>query len=225
MHLSSHNAANESAFLIPPTFAAQLRRMDRRRMAYPIETMHPTLEGPNLRLEPLTLAHLPALEDIAFDDRIWRYMRIWVSTPADLRRWLEAAVQRETTFAWAIILKRENRVIGSTSFLDLDTANQTVEIGNTWLSPAHQAAGINPEAKLLQLDYAFDTLQMNRIAFKTHHENLQSQAALRKLGATYEGTFRNHYLMPDGSYRHSVWFSIIREEWPGLRPRIVERVR
>ncbi len=69
-------------------------------------------------------------------------------------------------------------------------------------------ANVNPEAKLLQLRYAFEDLGLNRVAFKTHHENLQSQAAIRKLGAVYEGTFRNHYVMPDGTLRHSVWFSI-----------------
>jgi len=189
--------------------------------------MTPTLEGPRLRLEPLTLAHLPALEEIAFDDRNWRFMRIWIKTRDDLRRWVETALQGEadgTLVPWATILKQENRVIGSTRLHDLDTANGTVEIGTTWLAPAYHGTGLNPEAKLLQLDYAFDTLKLHRVAFKTHHENLQSQAALRKLGATYEGTFRNHYLMPDGSHRHSVWFSIIREEWPEVRTRLTARL-
>ena len=76
---------------------------------------------------------------------------------------------------------------------------------------------MNTEAKLLQLTYAFDDLKLNRVALKTHHENLRSQAAMRKIGTMEEGTFRNHYVMPDGSLRHSVWFSIIREEWPRVR--------
>jgi N-acetyltransferase len=62
------------------------------------------------------------------------------------------------------------------------------------------------------------------VGFKTHHENLQSQAAVRKLGAVYEGTFRNHYVMPDGSQRHSQWFSITREEWPTVRSRLEMRL-
>ena len=69
------------------------------------------------------------------------------------------------------------------------------------------------------------SLKLNRVALKTHHENLQSQAAMRKMGAIEEGTFRNHYVMPDGSLRHSVWFSIIREEWPQVRSRLEARVR
>jgi RimJ/RimL family protein N-acetyltransferase len=191
-----------------------------------IET--PVLEGANLRLEPLSKAHLPGLEKIAFDDRIWRYMLTSVKTPEDLRAWMDSALQAKaagTSMPWATVLKAENRIIGSTRFLDLDLRHRTVEIGHTWLSPEFHGAELNPEAKLLQLTYAFEELKLNRVALKTHHENLQSQAAMRKMGAIEEGTFRNHYLMPDGSQRHSVWFSIIREDWPQVRSRLEERLR
>jgi len=125
---------------------------------------------------------------------------------------------------WVTVLKRDNRVVGSTRFIDLDMQHKTVEIGHTWITPELHAAGVNPEAKLLQLTYAFETLGLHRVAFKTHHENLQSQAAIRKLGAVYEGTFRNHYVLPDGSLRHSVWFSITKEEWPAVREGLRQRV-
>ncbi|NYF80848.1 GNAT family N-acetyltransferase [Granulicella arctica] len=187
----------------------------------------PTLEGPRLRLEPLTLAHIPAFEAIAYDDRNWRHMTSWIKNRADLTQWIELALTNEragTVQPWITILKSTGQPIGTTSFLDLNQQHRTVEIGSTWLAPAYQATGLNPEAKLLQLDYAFDTLNLNRVAFKTHHENKQSQAALRKLGATYEGTFRNHYLMPDGTHRHSVWFSIIREDWPEVRAHLTARL-
>jgi N-acetyltransferase len=190
-----------------------------------IET--PTLEGASLRLEPLSEAHLPGLEKIAFDERIWRYMLTSVKTSEDLRDWMDSALQAKAAgnaMPWATVLKAENRVIGSTRFLDLDLEHRTVEIGHTWLSPEFHGAALNPEAKLLQLTYAFEQFKMNRVALKTHHENLQSQAAMRKMGATEEGTFRNHYLMPDGSQRHSVWFSIIREDWPQVKSRLEQRL-
>jgi N-acetyltransferase len=182
--------------------------------------MTPVLEGARLRLEPMTMQHLAALEAVAFDDRIWRYMMQWVKTQADLRQWMEAALNLEaagTVMPWVTVLKAENRVIGSTRFMDFDRAHKTTELGSTWLAPEFQGSGLNAEAKLLQLAYAFDDLKLNRVALKTHHENLRSQAAMRKMGAMEEGTFRNHYVMPDGSLRHSVWFSIIREEWPRVR--------
>jgi RimJ/RimL family protein N-acetyltransferase len=188
----------------------------------------PTLDGTKVRLEPLIEAHLPALEEIAYDDRIWRYMTKQVKTPADLRNWMEAALKAKevgSSLPWVTVLKQENRIIGSTRFADLDMTHRTVELGYTWLAPEYQGAGLNPEVKLLQLTYAFEVLKLHRVAFKTHHENLQSQAAMRKMGAIEEGTFRNHYIMPDGTQRHSVWFSIIREEWPMVRSRLEERLR
>ena len=190
-----------------------------------IET--PVLDSQRVRLEPLTEAHLSALEDVAFDERIWRYMMTRVRTRDDLRGWIEAALRAQETgnvLPWVTVLKSEGRVVGSTRFLDLDLMNKTVEIGHTWIAPRYQGAGVNPEAKLLQLRYAFEELGLNRVALKTHHENLQSQAAMRKLGAVEEGTFRNHYVMPDGSARHSVWFSIVRDEWPEVRARLEERL-
>jgi N-acetyltransferase len=190
--------------------------------------MTPMLEGARIRLEPMTIGHLAALEAVAFDDRIWRYMMHWVKTRDDLRRWVEAALSLEATgtvMPWVTVLKAGNRVIGSTRFMDFDEAHQTTELGSTWLAPEFHGSGLNAEAKLLQLAYAFDGLKLNRVALKTHHENLRSQAAMRKIGAVEEGTFRNHYVMPDGSLRHSVWFSIIREEWPQVRSRLEAQVR
>jgi RimJ/RimL family protein N-acetyltransferase len=187
----------------------------------------PTLDGVRVRLEPLTMGHLAGLEEVAFDDRIWRYMQTWVKTPDDLKGWVDAALRAEaagTAMPWVTVLKAEKRVIGSTRFMDLDMTHKTTELGSTWLAPEFHGAGLNAEAKLLQLRYGFEKLQLNRIALKTHHENLQSQAAMRKIGAVEEGTFRNHYVMPDGSARHSVWFSIIREDWPRVRSLLEERV-
>lgn len=187
----------------------------------------PTLEGMFVRLEPLSPKHLPGLEAIAFDEKIWRYMLTRIGNRHELEVWMDSALHAKANgqIPWVTILKAENRIVGSTRFIDLDLRHRTVEIGHTWISPRFHGAGINPEAKLLQLRYAFEDLGMNRVAFKTHHQNLQSQAAIRKLGAVYEGTFRNHNIMPDGSLRHSVWFSITREEWPQVRSRLEERLQ
>jgi RimJ/RimL family protein N-acetyltransferase len=196
----------------------------------------PTLEGKHIRLEPLTLAHLPALGAVALDPEangtIWRYMLMQPKTPEVLRVWAEAALAAAaagTSMPWVTVLKSADagtpdKVIGSTRYLDLDLTNKTVEVGHTWLHPAYHRSGANAEAKFLQLRYAFEELGLNRVALKTHHENLQSQAAMRKLGAMYEGTFRNHYIMPDGSLRHSVWFSITKEDWPGVKAGLERRI-
>ena len=184
----------------------------------------PTLEGTHVRLEPLSLNHLPALESIAFDPAIWRYMLSTINTPDDLRAWLNAALTSTSNLTWVTINKATNQLVGSTRFIDLDLTHRTTELGHTWLTASARGTNINTEAKLLQLTYAFETLNLNRAAFKTHHENLQSQAAMRAIGCIYEGTFRNHYIMPDGSLRHSVWFSIIREDWPTIKALLESRL-
>ena len=188
----------------------------------------PVLEATRIRLEPMTPDHLSGLEKVAFDDRIWRYMPVSVKTPSDLREWLENALRLKAagkTLPWVTVLRQENRVIGSTRFSELDFTHQTTELGHTWLTPELHGAGLNAEAKLLQLTYAFEELKLRRVALKTHHENLQSQKAMRKIGAVEEGRFRNHYIMPDGSQRHSIWFSIIREDWPQTKSLLEARVQ
>lgn len=190
----------------------------------------PTLSGRAVQLVPLNRTHLRALEAIAFDPAIWRYMLVRVGNRAELESWIEAALAAppDKQITWVTLLKSANsgeRVVGSTRLIDIDRHHRTAEIGHTWISPSFHGTGINAEAKLLQLTYAFEELRLNRVAFKTHHENMQSQAAIRKLGAVYEGTFRNHYVMPDGSLRHSIWFSITREDWPQVRSRLTERLQ
>jgi RimJ/RimL family protein N-acetyltransferase len=192
---------------------------------------HPTLTGNRVRLEPLSQAHLPDLEAVAFDPAIWRYMLVRIDSRADLEEWVSSALSASAgrQITW-VTVERSNsggsdRVAGSTRLIDIDLHHRTAEIGHTWITPSLHGRGINAEAKLLQLTYAFEDLKLNRIALKTHHENLQSQAAIRKLGAVYEGTFRNHYVMPDGTLRHSLWFSITREDWPQVRFRLMERLQ
>ena len=191
----------------------------------------PTLEGPHVRLEPLTLDHLPALEAVAFDPTIWRYMVASVLTPQDLRAWVDSVLAAQTTgttLPWATIRKSHDgshdQLVGSTRFADLDLTHLTTELGYTWLAATARGTRINTEAKLLQLTYAFETLNLNRVAFKTHHENLQSQNAMKAIGAVYEGTFRSHFIMPDGSLRNSVWFSVIREDWPQTKALLQRRL-
>ncbi len=188
----------------------------------------PVLEGRCVRLEPLSLEHLPALEAIAFDPSIWRYMVFWIKTPGELREWVERALSERDTLAWVTVQRAHNdlpdRLVGATRFLDLNLTHKSVEIGNTWLTEPIRGTRVNTEAKLLQLTYAFETLGLNRVSFKTHIANRRSQAALKAIGARHEGVFRNHFIMPDGSLRDSTWFSIIRSEWPGVKELLQHRL-
>ena len=188
----------------------------------------PVLEGPGVRLEPLSLEHLPALEAIAFDPSIWRYMIFWITKPQTLREWVERALAEPNTLPWVTVQRAHegtsDRIVGATRFLDLNLTHKTVEIGYTWLTEALRGTRVNTEAKLLQLTYAFETLGLNRVSFKTHIANRRSQGALKAIGARHEGTFRNHLIMPDGSLRDSTWFSIIRSEWPEVKESLQHRL-
>jgi RimJ/RimL family protein N-acetyltransferase len=189
----------------------------------------PVLDGEHVRLEPLSPEHLPHLEAIAFDPTNWKYMPQLVRSKDELQSWAEegwAGQEAGTTMPWVIIAKFDGveTIAGGTRFLDLDTVNKNVEIGNTWIAAAFRGTRVNTESKYLLLRYAFEQLALERIAFKVHGNNLRSQAAVRALGAFYEGTFRCHLLMPDGSRRDSAWFSILRKEWSEVKETLERRL-
>ena len=186
----------------------------------------PTLEGHGVRLEPLREHHAAAMAAVALDPSIWRYMTFRIETAADVHAWvINAAREDQDTIAqvWATCLA-SGQVVGSTRLFDLDLHHRRGEIGYTWLTAPHRGSGVNPRVKLLQLTHAFETLGLRRVALKTHHQNLQSQHGILKLGALYEGTFRNHMLMPDGSTRHTMWYSITAEDWPAVKRGLLQRI-
>lgn len=185
------------------------------------------LEGDRVCLKPMRMEHLPALADVAFAPETWLWMPMRMESEADLREWVEQALEQQVSgraLPWVTITRADGRIVGSTRYMEIDCRNYGLEIGGTWLAPEWQRSGINVEAKYLQLRHAFERLGAIRVCLKTHHNNLQSQAAIAALGAKLEGVFRNHMIMPDGSFRHSVWYSVIREEWPEVKARLEARM-
>ena len=139
---------------------------------------------------------------------------------AGLERWLEIALANAETGTerpFATIDLASGRAIGSSRFMSIVPEHRRLEIGWTWVGTAFQRSGVNREAKLLQLSHAFEVLGANRVEFKTHARNERSRTALAGIGATFEGVFRNHMIMPDGSIRDSAYFSVIAEEWPAVK--------
>jgi RimJ/RimL family protein N-acetyltransferase len=182
-----------------------------------------TLEGARVRLEPLALAHLDDLAAVAFEPRIWRWMP---SRPANLdalRDWISEALanrDRRVEVPFATVDLASGRAVGSSRFLNIVPEHRRLEIGYTWLGAGFQRTGANREAKLLQLRHAFEELGANRVEFKTDSLNEPSRAALLGIGATFEGIFRNHMVMPGGRLRHSAYYSVVAEEWPAVRARL-----
>ncbi|MGQ0813371.1 MAG: GNAT family N-acetyltransferase [Gemmatimonadota bacterium] len=129
-----------------------------------------------------------------------------------------------TALPFVTVLRRENRVIGSTRFANYEAPHRRVKIGWTWIAPPWQRSGANVEAKLLMLTHAFDVLGLNRVEFKTDAINAKSRNALLGIGAREEGTLRSHMVLGNGRVRDSVYFSITKEEWPAVRARLRERL-
>ncbi len=187
-----------------------------------------TLEGKLVQLEPLSMDHLSALTEAASDQRIWQWWTDRMESEDDLCRYIQTGLDTAaagTAMPWATRSKKDNRVIGATRFADIHAGYRTLEIGWTWMHPGYQRTGINVEAKFLQLRHAFEAMGARRVAFKTHHQNLTSQNAIQALGAKPEGVFRNHYIMHDGTPRHSYWYSIIAEEWPEVKDNLEQRMQ
>jgi RimJ/RimL family protein N-acetyltransferase len=187
-----------------------------------------TLTGEHIRLEPMRRLHGPALLEAGRDQAIWSWMPARPLTAESMDRWLEKAVQAESQgreYPFVVIRLADNRVIGSTRYLDVQADDRAVEIGWTWYSPDSWGGVVNPEAKYLLMRHAFDDWHAIRVALKTDINNLHSQAAIKKLGARYEGTLRNQRIRPDGSYRDTVIFSVIESEWPTVKASLEERLR
>ena len=186
-----------------------------------------TLEGSVVRLEPMTIEHLPGLTSIGLDAELWRWMLNFNQSPADMRQYVElalAAAEDGTEVPFVTVERSSGRVIGSTRFLSIVPHHRRLEIGYTWIAPAWQRTAVNTEAKLLMLTHAFNVLGALRVEFKTDSLNEKSRAALLGIGAKEEGTMRNHMVTDTGRRRHSVYFSVIEEEWPQVRLQLEARL-
>jgi N-acetyltransferase len=178
------------------------------------------LEGQNVRLEPLSLDHLPRLAEIGLGDDIFRWFTEPVRTPAAMRRFIEVALEEQAagkSLPFATIERRSGLAVGSTRFMNIEGAHLRVEIGGTWIAPAGQRTAINTEAKYLMMRHAFETWGCNRVELKTDSLNERSRRAIVRIGAKEEGIFRNHMVTDSGRLRHSVYFSVIRKEWPEVK--------
>lgn len=190
--------------------------------------IHPvTLTGQHVTLRPLEVQDFEALYHTLSPGLLrWFSVRgLNGEGNITLDAFIEAyhqIVQQRVVFATC--LKDTGEIIGSTSYLTIEPLNRGLEIGGTWVRKDQQGTQINPEAKYLMLKHAFETLGAIRVSLKTHHLNLQSQRAIEKLGAQKEGVLRNHVIMPDGSYRHSVMYSILEDEWPEVKKGLEARV-
>ena len=181
------------------------------------------LEGEHVRLEPLCNRHAEGLREAISDGNLWELFFTLVPPPSAVEGFLENAYEAHQAgegLAFATIDKASGKVVGSTRFMRANPPNKTVEIGFTFIARSFQKTRINTEAKLLMLTHAFEVLQLNRVEFLTDYLNQNSKNAILRLGAKQEGILRSHRVMPNGRVRDSVIFSVIINEWFGVKQNL-----
>jgi RimJ/RimL family protein N-acetyltransferase len=182
------------------------------------------LENAFVRMEPLEERHREGLRRAGADPDLWRFASVNQHN-ADFDSWMAArlaAQDQDVTFA--VILKKSGEIVGSSSFLAWSAPSRRVEIGWTWYAKKCWAGAVNPSCKRLMFAHAFERCGLNRVELKLSALNARSWAAVERLGARYEGVHRAHMVMPDASLRDTVWFSVLKDEWPAVQARLDARL-
>jgi N-acetyltransferase len=185
------------------------------------------LEGIHVRLEPLLRKHITGLCEVGLEEQLWRWIPTPVRTADDMAAYVELALKEHAngvSLPFAQIEKATGRLIGSTRYMNIDRVHHRVEIGCTWIGREWQRTAANTEAKYLLLRHAFETLGCMRVELKTDSLNEKSRAAILRIGAKQEGIFRNHMMTSTGRIRHTVYFSIVDSEWPGVKSEMERRL-
>ena len=182
------------------------------------------LSTDGVTLEPLAEAHRKGMAAAASDPVIWRYLP-WDASGDGFDRWFDATLANPNKDAiWAVRRQSDGAIVGSTRYLNIAAHDLRVEIGGTWYAPEVWGGVVNPACKFMLMQHGFETLGLNRIELKTDARNERSQKAITRLGAQREGLFRRHMVMPDGYIRDTVYFSVIREEWPQVKAGLLARL-
>ena len=201
-----------------------------------------TLQGRHVRLEPLSLDHVPGLVQAASQSRETFTLTTVPDDTAAMRLYVETALAGKisgTILPFATINREDEHVVGSTRFLnvqfwDWPAGNprqrgaqlpDVVEIGATWLGPDAQRTGINTEAKLLMLTHAFESWLVHRVRFQTDSRNERSRNAIERLGAQLDGVIRGDRVATDGAIRDSAVFSILDSEWHSVKDQLSALLR
>lgn len=185
----------------------------------PPRPVRQALQGDHVRLEPIDAdAHAFALYSaFAGHDGLWDYMPYGPFTAAQYADWTKASAMGAEPLFYAILAGEKPQ--GVASFLNINPAHGTIEVGHICLSPALQHSIAATEAMFLMMSWAFET-GYRRYEWKCNTLNLPSRRAAQRLGFSFEGVFRNHMIIK-GRNRDSAWFSVIDTEWPALRAAFI----
>ncbi len=188
------------------------------------QPIHPvTLTGVHVQLAPLSFDQHDGLVEAAEDGALWNLWYTNVPTPAGMAAEIgrRLALQAAGSMApFSVVDGRTGRIVGMTSFMNIDASGPRLEIGSTWYAQAVQRTPLNTEAKLLLLTHAFEQLGCLAVELRTHFLNQQSRRAIERLGAKLDGVLRCHQRAKDGTLRDTCVYSIIAAEWPAVRSHL-----
>lgn len=186
------------------------------------------LRGQFVYLELLQPSHIPQLKLLAKDEKLWEYTKTILLNDCyneQVEKYLAVAIDPNGIGLQRSFVIRDaatKEIIGMSRYYRMELLHKRLDIGYTWYSPAYWGRVHNKECKLLLLQYAFETLGFQRVEFEVAHQNIRSQKAVEKIGGIKEGVLRKHGLRGDGSIRHTVIFSIIDDEWPSVKQRLLK---
>jgi RimJ/RimL family protein N-acetyltransferase len=185
------------------------------------------LETDKVLLRPLRHLDIATFSPLTKDASLWKYFTFLLDDPAELQQWVEIALQEREEgkrIPFTLIEKATGNICGSSSFGGISSFDKRIEIGWSWLATQFRGTGINFHAKFSLLSYAFDVLDWERVEIKTDNLNERAKQGLRKIGAKEEGVLRSHMQMPLNRRRDSVYFSILKSEWPAIKNSIFKEI-
>jgi RimJ/RimL family protein N-acetyltransferase len=180
------------------------------------------LQTDRVLLRPVQKGDQKEFARMTADPLMWTYFTSDLSVPDELEMWVEDAIAQTaegSRLALTILDKSSDRIAGSTSLGNISFRDQRIEIGWTWLGKDFQGTGLNSEAKYILLNYCFEFLKFERVEVKTDALNIPARKALQRIGMTEEGILRSHTLMTQNRRRDTIYYSILKSEWPGLKMR------
>ena len=179
-----------------------------------------TLQTTRILLRPMVPDDYFSFERLTIDKSMWIYFTSDLSEKAELKKWVETAFtenEKKTRLAFTVINKSTDQPIGSTSFINISYRDKRIEIGGTWICKDYQGKGINDQMKYLMMKYSFDTLEFERVEFKTDVLNIPARKALHRIGAKEEGVLRSHTLMTNNRRRDTIYYSVLKSEWNDIK--------
>ncbi|TSA53156.1 MAG: N-acetyltransferase [Nitrosomonadaceae bacterium] len=183
------------------------------------------LSGTLVTLEPLDMSHVEPLQAAVRDGEFWKLWFARVPAPEQMAGYVTTAVAdaEKGNIAFAVRLKETDRIVGTTRFYNVDESNRRPMLGYTWYAQSVCRTGVNSETKLLLLQHMFEQKDAIAVEFRTHFFNQASRTSIERLGAKQDGILRSHQIMPDGSIRDTVVYSILQHEWPAVKDNLLSR--